>query len=690
LLYSQNETLAKQTPIEDKVAVLITGWMTPDGYSFDYSWNSHSWGRVGDRTEYPGQPCKIGHVGSFPFARHMGLVPYALTFDVGFPPFNLLYDNSGIYKLEDGVYVSPNPDIDSVPAASIPPMVPITPAVEITGMDGSLTYPPDPRTGEDLLPGYYKIGAYMPPFANFPNGFGDFYEGGPLSFKRYYGIMGGPTEPTDTCVPSPYVEEIDQSTKQKLEHAFGDRVDVRLGSYNAIPGCTVHMQDVAEDFANEGFRKMLIARETTDNNHYANEFFSGNYVKERLCELGVLDETEIYHTRQVGRTPEFNTMNIMNLKRFIEAYPEGSTIAIIHVTRGLPWDFGETSGPMGGPHPWSKEVYHENAYLNSLSLKKALQNAYGDRYDLVFTKGGVESDLHEDSLYTYGLYVGAELGNHFQSIRSAIQAVKDDGIDKMIIVPAHWRYDNLDNIFLMREPNGIPVVAKEDLVAGNFDLTYCEDAEGNEVPCDSEDAVAEISVASSYSHLADEFATSYYVRLRGTLERFGLYPMQTNIQIEVSQLVTKLGGGTVEVTQGAVEGAKIEIPGDPYPDRPQTFTRETAIPVNDPSDTYDCLWEDVVITIGHQANAHGMQGTKPLGEPVYFGPYRTIFNRDVTITLPYDKEASPPEDVSAFIYNDLTNGWDSIPVESVNAEEKLVTAKTKVLGLFQVGELMEP
>jgi len=68
-------------------------------------------------------------------------------------------------------------------------------------------------------------------------------------------------------------------------------------------------------------RKMLLARETTDHNRYANEFFTGNYIKERLCEIGVLDEMEIYQTRQVGRTPEFNAMNVMNLREHIEAYP---------------------------------------------------------------------------------------------------------------------------------------------------------------------------------------------------------------------------------------------------------------------------------------------------------------------------------------------------------------------------------
>ena len=112
---------------EEKVAVLITDWGMPAGYNFEYAWRSHDAARVGDLTEYEGQPCKIGHVGAFPYEAHMGLVPWGLANEV--PGFEIFYDSSGIYELVDGVYVSPNPDIPSLLPGEIPVGVPITPVV---------------------------------------------------------------------------------------------------------------------------------------------------------------------------------------------------------------------------------------------------------------------------------------------------------------------------------------------------------------------------------------------------------------------------------------------------------------------------------------------------------------------------------------------------------------------------------
>lgn len=668
---------------EDKVAVLITDWGMPAGFNFEYAWRSHDAARVGDRTEYEGQPCKIGHVGAFPYEAHMGLVPWGLAFQE--PGRELVFDSSGIYELVDGVYVSPNPDIPSLLPEDIPSDVPIVPVSElISAMTGALDYPPDPRTGENLLPNFFKIGSRdsLP----LPNGYGDFYEASPIRFMWYYKLLLAPTDPSEASQLHPNGQAIHDATIEMLNNAFGDRIDVRLGMYNKVTGYSEHEWDVAEDFANEGFRKMLLARETTDHNRYANEFFTANYVKERLCEIGVLDEMEIYQTRQVGRTPEFNAMNVINLKEHIEAYPEGSTIAMIYVTRGLPWGSSETPGPLGTIHPWSKEVYHENAFLNYLSWKQAMQEAYGDRYHLVFTEGDVESDLLEDSLYSYGVYKDDKLGGHFHTVRSRVQAVKESGFDKMIIAPCHWYFDNFDTIILLTMENGLSMIPQANLEEEIFYHTYCEDMGGNEVECGSPDDVAEITLAPSYSHRPHEFATSYYVVLRGTLERFGLYPAGEEPVIEETRAVTKLAGGTVAVSASTspIQGAQLEIPGDPYPDRPDDFTPETGIPINNPDDTNDCMWEDTTFTIGYQATPPPMSGAKPAGPAVHFGPYRTFFNRDVTVTIPYDGASPGAQAVNVYIYNHLTEDWDRIPHESVDRANQLVSFKTKVLGLFQV------
>ena len=87
--------MAQFTSVNEKVAVLITGWGPSAGYNFEYAWNSHRWCRVGDKTEYVGQPCKIGHVGDFPYQLHLGLVPWALHTET--EGWEASYDNNGIY-----------------------------------------------------------------------------------------------------------------------------------------------------------------------------------------------------------------------------------------------------------------------------------------------------------------------------------------------------------------------------------------------------------------------------------------------------------------------------------------------------------------------------------------------------------------------------------------------------------------
>ena len=678
-------TMAQGTPVEEKVAVLVTGWGMPAGYSFDYSWYSSEYARCGDKTEYEGQSCQFGHIGEFPYQAHMNIIPWSICFET--PGHESLYDNSGIYILEDGVYVSPNPAIPSVLPGDIPPGVPITPLAELTDHTGKLSLPRDPRNGEDYLDGWYKIGDTENLFSN---GYRDLDEQSPAYYVRYYGHITGPTNPPEAYEQNRYVQAMEAYTEEMLYDAFGDRIDVRPGYYSHVPGYSDFFWDVAEDFANEGFTKMLLARETTDYNNYALNFFTLNYTKERLCEIDKLDDIEIFMTRQIGRTPEFNTMNIMNMQPYIEAYPEGSTIAVIYATRGLPWGEDETPGWFGRAQPWSKEIYFENAYLNYLSWKKAIENAYGHKYDLVFTKGKVESDLRPDNLFTFGLSEDTALLGYggetiFYGLRDAIQFAKADGIDKIIIAPCHWQYDNLDTILGMKVLNGLPLTPKADLWAGIFEMTHCEDSDVNEVTCGSPAAVAEITVAPSYSHKEREFATSYYVVLQGTLEQFGLFPEGEEPVIEATQLVTKLNGGTVEVTSGFTQGAKIEIPGDPYPERPQDFTPDTAIPVNDPADTNDCMWSDTEITIGHRASPPPMSVADPVGPAVHFGPYRTFFNRDVTITIPYeDTIAGGKNGAAVYIYNHLTEDWDPIEIETLNAASKLVTFTTQVLGLFQV------
>ena len=689
-----------QTPVEEKVGVLITGWGMPSGYNFTYSWHSSEYARCGDRTEYEGQPCKIGHVGGYfnddLLMAHMNLVPWGICFETEGVEF--LYDSVGIYIFDGEKYVSPNSGIPDVLPGDIPAGVPVTPLVDYYSTQSErYPYAADPRTGEDYVEGWYKIGAYGPG-ERFPNGYSDLAEEGPSYYTRYYGYLTSPEDPGEWFLSPSFVLEQEEDTKQMLEDAFGDRIDVRFGFYGNTEETELEW-DVAEDFANEGFTKLLLARETTDYNHYALDFFTANYVKERLCELDKLDDTEIFLTRQVGRTPEFNTMNIINIKPFIESYPVGSTIAMVYSTRGLPWGGDEPLSKAGQAHPWSKEVYFENAYLNYISWKEAIKKAFGDKYNLVFTKGGIDSDIMEDNFFTFGLSEEVDLLGHggeqqvFYSPRDAVGFAIADGIDKVIIAPCHWNYDNLDTIMRSKEINGFPLTPKSLLKAEKFAWTHYEDIDGNEVAWNSPDAVVEITIAPSFSHLPEEFALGYYVVLRGTLERFGLFPDTLDDleepTIQLTQTVTKLSGGTVEMTTPTtpidIQGAKIVIPADPYPTQPDEFTPDTAIPVSDPADTNDCLWHDVDINIGIQITTPSSSVAQFVGPAVYMGPYRTFFNRDVTITIPYDHTQVSGETVRAYIYNHQTEDWDSITPETVDPGNDLVTFKTQVLGLFRAG-----
>jgi hypothetical protein len=78
-----------------------------------------------------------------------------------------------------------------------------------------------------------------------------------------------------------------------------------------------------------------------------------------------------------------------------------------------------------------------------------------------------------------------------------------------------------------------------------------------------------------------------------------------------------------------------------------------------------------------------MKNTRVVGPAVQFGPYRTFFNRDVTVTIPYYRLLSVGKEVKAYIYNHVSEDWDALEVESV--KNGLVTFKTQVLGLFQAG-----
>lgn len=679
----------------NKIAVLITDWGTPSRYVFEYSWYNHYWARVGDPTDNATAACKIGHVGKaytdpdtsrvVMQSGHLGLLPYALSWE--YPGMEYLFDQYGFYKFEDGVYKSINPEVASIAPGDIPDTVDIIPANEVIDvMTGRLQYPPDPRDGSDPLAGWYKL-IDNGNGETFKNGVCDTYELNNLTFIYYYTLQGLDVEPwlaNDMDQVPFYFDNQYNATKALLEAEFGDAIDVRLGTYTAVPGHTEHEIEVTKAFADEGFRKMVISRETTDYNHYADDFMTENYVREALCEAGALDETEISQINQIGRTPEFNAMNLKLVKPYIEAYPEGSTIAMIYVTHGLSWPGKESYGAMGVQHPWWKEVIHENGFLNYLSWKKAVQKEYGSRYNLIFSKDG--SDLLEKSFFAYGYMPPEKLDGKFFIIRDCINWAKEAGATNMIIVPCHWYGDAQDTQVIMRMNSGLKLVPKADMAQGKFDVTYCESDNGTELENCDETYAAKITITPSYNDLTDDWAKVYSVVLRGGIEKFGVFPKDERVRIVNQKLVMKKDGGEVAVRNplSPVFRASITIPEDPHPGWPESFASDNATPFRDPADSFDCLWEDTSISVGWRVNPPKMTTARPVGPAVFFGPYRTIFNRDVTITIPYRILAALNKSkVKPYIYNHVTDEWEALEPEKV--ERGLVTFKTDVLGLFRAG-----
>ena len=81
----------------EKIGVLITGWGMPAWYNFGYAWASPDLAQIGDRTEYEGQPCKIGHVGEFPYLSHQNFIPWPILFSE--PGAENFYETSLIFVL---------------------------------------------------------------------------------------------------------------------------------------------------------------------------------------------------------------------------------------------------------------------------------------------------------------------------------------------------------------------------------------------------------------------------------------------------------------------------------------------------------------------------------------------------------------------------------------------------------------
>ena len=95
------------------------------------------------------------------------------------------------------------------------------------------------------------------------------------------------------------------------------------------------------------------------------------------------------------------------LGRQLRQFSPGTKVAVVYLSRGLPWGAPHAESPFespvifkgafSSPNQLHREVYHENVFLNFLAFKIAARAKFEPLYELVFERKGTEQ-AHEDFL----------------------------------------------------------------------------------------------------------------------------------------------------------------------------------------------------------------------------------------------------------------------------------------------------
>ncbi len=683
-----------------RIGVVVTGWGDTKGMNYEYRKGVGPRSRAGALTRYPFEPCTDMHRGSWPFASQIGLVPHAISFKL--PILGAAYDSMGVYRLsEDGsTYISIYDESVSLAADEIPDQPGIIRPMRDSTLGAARNLMGiDPRDGTDLLAGIYQIGAPSRERGNnplaMPNGISDVEEISLAAGLTDVRFMWDDQTPRSNETE----DAMNEATLALLEKMFGDKIEARFGAY--VSSGTIHPleEEVTLDMVSRGFNKLLLTRETTDNNDYANNFMTRGYIDKALCQKGWRDDVEIKQVRQIGRTPEYNTMLIRNLKPHMEKRAAGDEVVLIYTTYGLPFPGDDSWGPFATVYPLTEDVYHENAYLNYQSFKRYARDTFGDNHKLIFNYAGKDGDKRIDSYYSYALFLPPFFGApdnplRFPIMREQIDRAKGEGHKQVILLLSHWSHSNADNLIAMRKINGIPYNSRAEIAAGQYWTDWCElPASAEPVSCDTADAV-HLTITQVFDAQAKDFGETYAHRIRGGIERFGVLP-DMDIEIAATGEITKQNGGSVSVDSGSLAGVRLDVPGDPQPGKPESFTAANHEYVNDPENLFDAAWFDFEAYIGTQpAPVEKLQNRGTLlGQAVLIGPYRTIFNKAARVTLPYDTVTAAGKVIQPYIYNEITADWD--PVHSVtggagtsiDTDSGSITFDTQVLGVFAlVGE----
>lgn len=718
-----NTPMQGPTPVAERIAILNTAWGTPLGNSPEYRAGLGNRAYRGPRQISKDQKCTDNYLGEWPYRVKQGLIPFAVAYRT--PKMEKIYDGMGVYKFdaEQQIYtniVTPHITFTAHEVRKLK----VSPASGLKLPIERLNLKPDPRTGEEYLNDYFVI--------KHQNGVHDLDEIGRLTDVRLTRVEGmDPNEP-------PHLNEtyvtVHDGVKKYLIDIFADKIDFRSGYYEAIPGQTVRHDDLAVKFVREGHKKMVVARETTDYNNYAIYTMGRGWIDYTLCmndiEIGVDKDIQIHDIRQVGRNPEYNKLVVDLVAKHIKNIPEGEEVSILYTNYGMPWPGGNPKGIMSSPQPLAKETFHENGFNNYLSSKRYLMAAFdesqGGKWTLNFSKsggtGGEES--RTNSLYSYAMQgtnaVSFELDPlDFPNIRENLDiAVAKDKRKNIIIVTSHWFGDNEDTKVVIRDLNNMPYNSKEDFKNHHFWLSWCErytedgtvEQQRIEDTASCGEGWSRITLTDVFYKQIPDFDIAYAARIRGGVERYGVFP-NLDIAVLAQGAITKDGGGTVEVTSGTLKGAKLMVRPDYKPGIPEDLTyydvfkpkgrnknvsEDAFRPFNEftkPEDHAWSGWDDYDGYIGTQGLAKiGKSLTAPgnaVSDVVYFGPYRTLFNAPSQITLPFDKaRVDDTSTIRARIYNDLTEEYD--PVYSVpggqpiriDVEAGTATFDVQVLGNF--------
>ena len=725
----------KEEPI-----VILSGWGTPEGFNKAYDdylfWRTSGGERVMSST----QACTQWHVGTFPFQVEISRLPFALGRKVD--GMERLWDNLGAYKVsDDGMKYIPVVDNKSGEFPFAGGDAPILSKHELDGVEiiamkdynpnsrsdtggFPLTrYSPDPRSGEDYLKGIYIIKK--------PNGVNDFYEVDKAYKARVAGMMGW-----DIDAPV-FFNEYDSSETVKdpfiaewIDEYFEESIKVTEGFYSNVPGETKHLKDTIARAARNGYKNIVLAKPIADHNVYANNFWDLHLSLQSLCRAGFeVEDYNINQVRMYGRTPEYNLIMHQNLKRYLKHIEPGSDVSVIYTTFGLPWPGSNPRGPMSNAAPFINEVFHENAYLNFLSFKRYIEQNE-DQYNISFlkTNGFGTEDARTNNLYAYALFSGNQLGYEddplrYTNLRGAIEdAILNQKKKEVIIQLSHWGYTYWVLIINMREALNFPLNSIEEIHQGELSVTWCEKhfAPGKYEQTETingkcPEGFTRLQLMEAFEDYSDEIAINYANRIRGGIERLGMFP-DLDISILAEGEVTQKEGGTIEVKEGLLKGAKISVKGDPNPNIPESYTwdnRWRPLTDNDPntgadavraineydedSDFLDSSKDDFNAVIGIQRLSSPKKQMPELieavSETVFFGPYRTTFNVPAEITIAYNKDkVTNPENILPMVYNEVSESFEVHPkvrnryINKIDLEKGTLTFETQVLGQFLLAE----